>query len=114
MLGQFVVASARRRQRDFAIMKVLGLLHRQLTAITVWQVTTLTVLALLVGMPLGVAGGHWAWRIFADNVGLSPVAITPMALVWMIPVTMAAAILIAFRPGQRMARGSPAAVLRTE
>jgi putative ABC transport system permease protein len=114
VLAQFVVASARRRRRDFAIMKVLGLLRRQLSAVSAWQVTTLTGLALLVGLPLGVAGGRWAWDLFAANVGLSPGAITPMPLLWMIPVTLAAANLIALRSGRLVARLSPAAALRTE
>jgi hypothetical protein len=114
VLGQFVVASARRRRRDFAIMKVLGLLRRQVRAVTVWQVTTLTGLGLLVGMPLGVAGGHWAWDLFAGNVGLATDAVTPLPLLWIIPATIAVAILIALRPGQIVARLSPAAVLRTE
>jgi predicted lysophospholipase L1 biosynthesis ABC-type transport system permease subunit len=95
-------------------MKVLGLVGRQIGAVAVWQVTTLTVLALLVGLPLGVAGGRWAWDIFAANVGLSPSAITPVPLLWMIPVTLAAANVIALRPGQLIARLSPAAVLRAE
>ncbi|MBV9204482.1 MAG: FtsX-like permease family protein [Actinobacteria bacterium] len=114
VLGQFIVASARRRRRDFAIMKVLGLVRRQLSAVTVWQVTTLTGLALLVGLPLGVAGGHWAWALFARNVGLSTAAITPMSLLWTIPVTIAAANIVALRPGQAVARLRPAAVLRAE
>ena len=114
VLGQFVVASGRRRRRDFAIMKVLGLLRRQVSAVTVWQVTTLTGLALLVGLPLGVAGGHWAWELFAGNVGLATDAITPPPLLWTIPVTLVAANLIALRPGQIVARLSPAAVLRSE
>ena len=114
VLGQFVVASGRRRRRDFAIMKVLGLLRRQVSAVTVWQVTTLTGLALLVGLPLGVAGGHWAWELFAGNVGLATDAITPLPLLWTIPVTLVAASLIALRPGQIVARLSPAAVLRSE
>jgi MacB-like periplasmic core domain len=114
VLGQFVVASARRRRRDFAVMRVLGLVGRQLSAVAVWGATTLTVLALLVGLPLGVAGGRWAWDIFAGNVGLSPGAITPMTLLWMIPVTLAAANVVALRPGQLIARLSPAAVLRAE
>ena len=33
VLGQFAVASARQRRRDFAILRTLGLLRRQLTSI---------------------------------------------------------------------------------
>jgi hypothetical protein len=114
VLAQFVVTSARRRRHDFAIMKVLGLLRRQLTAVSAWQVTALTGLALLVGLPLGVAGGRWAWELFAGNVGLPPGVVTPVPLLWMIPVTLAAANVIALGPGQLIARLSPAAVLRAE
>ena len=59
------------------ILQALGLLRRQLSAVTAWQVTTLTGLALLVGLPLGVAAGHWAWALFAGNLGLSPGTMTP-------------------------------------
>ena len=115
VLGQFAVASARRRRRDFAILRTLGLLRRQLTAITVWQVTALTGLALLVGLPLGVAAGHWAWGLFAGNVGLSAAAITPLPLVLlMIPATIVAANAIALPSGRHCARLNPAAVLRSE
>jgi hypothetical protein len=79
-----------------------------------FTVTTLTGLALLVGLPLGVAGGHWAWDLFAGNVGLATDAVTPLTLLWTIPATLAVAILIALRPGQLVARLNPAAVLRTE
>ena len=57
VLGQFIVVSGRRRRRDFAILKALGMLRRQVSAITAWQVSTLTGLALLAGLPLGVAAG---------------------------------------------------------
>ena len=115
VLGQFAVASARRRRRDFAILRTLGLLRRQLTAITVWQVTALTGLALLVGLPLGVAAGHWAWGLFAGTVGLSAAAITPLPLVLlMIPAAIVAANAIALPSGRHCARLNPAAVLRSE
>ena len=42
VLAQFAMSSARRRRREFAILKTLGLLRRQLAAITAWQVTALT------------------------------------------------------------------------
>jgi hypothetical protein len=114
-LGQFAVLSARRRRRDFAILKTLGLVRRQLRAVTTWQVTTLTGLALLVGLPVGVAAGHWAWGLFAGDVGLSSAAITPVPLVLlMVPGAVLAANAIALPPGRHCARLDPAAVLRSE
>jgi FtsX-like permease family len=115
VLGQFAMSSARRRRREFAILKTLGLLRRQLAAITAWQVTTLTALALLAGLPLGVAVGHWAWALFADEVGLSTDAITPVTLVLLtVPAAILAAVAVTLPAGRRCARLRPAAVLRSE
>jgi hypothetical protein len=115
VLGQFIVLSGRRRRRDFAILKTLGLLRRQVSAVTAWQVTTLTGLALLAGLPLGVAAGHWAWALFADSLGLSPGAITPVSLLLVIvPAVIVAGNAIAFWAGRAAARLSPAEILRTE
>jgi hypothetical protein len=114
-LGQLMVASARRRRRDFAILKTLGLVRRQVSSITAWQVSTLAGLALLAGVPLGVAAGHWAWALFARELGISTIAITPVPLVLLtIPAVIAAANAVAFWPGRTTARLRPAEVLRTE
>lgn len=86
-----------------------------MSAVTAWQVTTLTGLALLVGLPLGVAAGHWAWGLFARNLGLSAGASTPMPLIMlMIPAAILATNAIAFRPGRLSARLNMADVLRAE
>jgi predicted lysophospholipase L1 biosynthesis ABC-type transport system permease subunit len=109
------VTSARRRRHDFAILRTLGLLRRQLTAVTAWQVTGLTGLALLLGLPAGVAAGHWAWGLFAGNAGISTGAITPVPLVLlMAPAAILAANAIALPSGRHCARLNPAAVLRSE
>ena len=60
VLAQYTVVSGHHRRRDFAILKALGLLRRQVSWITAWQVSILTGLALLTGLPLGVAAGRWA------------------------------------------------------
>src|SRR6266702_3998861 len=115
VLGQLIMLSGRRRRRDFAILKALGLLRRQVSLITAWQVTTLTGLALLAGVPLGIAAGRWTWALFARGLGIPPVAITPVPLT---VLTAATAVLlanaIAFWPGHTSARLSPAQILRTE
>jgi hypothetical protein len=115
VLAQFAVASARRRRRDFAILRTLGLLHGQLIAITAWQAAAMTGLALLVGLPLGLAGGHWAWGLFAGEAGLSTAAITPLPLLLLtVPTAITAAIAVTLPSGRRSARLNPAAVLRSE
>jgi hypothetical protein len=114
VLGQFTVLSGRRRRRDFAILKTLGLLRRQVSAITAWQITTLAVLALLAGLPLGIAAGHWAWSLFADNLGISPGTITPVYLLAIVPAVIVAANAIAFWAGRATAQLRPAKILHSE
>jgi hypothetical protein len=115
VLGQFIVVSCRRRRRDFAILKALGLTGRQVRMITAWQVSTVTGLALLAGLPLGVAAGRWSWAIFARGLCIPAAAITPIWLVLvMVPAVIVIANAVAFWPGRAAARLSPAEVLRAE
>ena len=107
--------SGRRRRRDFAILKALGLLRRQVSSITAWQVSILTGLALLAGLPLGVAAGRWTWALFARDLGVPAGAITPVPLVLlMVPAVILIANTVAFSPGRTAARLKPAEILRAE
>ena len=114
VLAQFLLASARRRRRDFALLKVLGMFRRELSAVAFWQVATVTAVALVVGVPLGIAGGRWAWQLFADQAGLPPDSITPLPVLWMIPATLLVAALVALPPARSVARVPAAATLRSE
>ena len=115
VLGQFIVVSGRRRRRDFAILKALGLLRRQVRSITAWQVSTLTMLALLAGLPLGIVVGRLSWALFGQGLGIPAAAVTPVREVLiMVPAVMVVANAVALWPGQATARLSTAAVLRAE
>jgi putative ABC transport system permease protein len=74
-----VGANARRRRRELAILKSLGLTHRQLMSVVAWQTITLLVVAIVFGVPLGVAAGDWAWAAFAASLGVVPVTEVPLA-----------------------------------
>jgi putative ABC transport system permease protein len=114
VLAQFILASARRKRRDFAVLKMLGMFRRDLSAVGFWQVATVTVVALAVGVPLGIAGGRWAWQLFAGQAGLPGDAIIPLPVLWMIPATLLAAALVALPPARSVARIPAAATLRSE
>jgi ABC-type antimicrobial peptide transport system permease subunit len=114
VLAQFILASARRRRRDFALLKVLGMFRRELSAVALWQVATVTAVALIVGVPLGIAGGRWAWQLFANQAGLDPGTITSLPVLWIIPATLAVAALVALPPARSVARVPAAATLRSE
>jgi predicted lysophospholipase L1 biosynthesis ABC-type transport system permease subunit len=72
-----LVTSVRRRRRDLATLKTLGFTRGQVPQTVAWQATTFALLALLVGVPLGVAGGRWAWRLVADQLGVVSGPVVP-------------------------------------
>ena len=110
-----LLTSARRRRRDLAVLKALGMVRRQVLGVVEWQAAALAATALLFGVPLGLLAGRWAWVLFADTAGVSPGASVPVPLVLAaIPVTLALAALIASGPGWAAARVRPAAALRAE
>ena len=115
VLGQVMVVSGWRRRRDFATLKALGLIRRQVRAIVAWQVTTLAGLALLAGLPLGVAVGRWAWALFSGSLGVPPGVLVPVPFVLlMVPTAILAANAVAWWPARAAARLGPARVLRAE
>ena len=114
-LAHTLASSTRRRRHDLAVLKSLGFTRRQLRQAVAWQATTIAGIALLIGLPAGVAGGRWAWRWLAAQLGVLPEPAVPLAAIFIaIPAALVAANLIAAAPGQAAACTRPAAVLRAE
>jgi len=114
-LAHTLASSTRRRRRDLAIFKTLGFIRRQVRQAVAWQATTIAGIALLIGLPVGVAGGRWAWRYLATQLGVLPEPAIPLtAILITIPAALALANLIAAAPGQAAARTQSAAILRAE
>jgi hypothetical protein len=114
-LAHVLLTGVRRRRRDLAVLKTLGLLRSQLLRVVSWQATALAAAALLVGLPLGLLAGRWAWLLFAGSAGVGSQADVPVPLVLLvIPVTLVLAVLLAVVPGWTAARIRPALILRSE
>jgi ABC-type lipoprotein release transport system permease subunit len=114
-LSHALLAGVRRRRRDLALLKTLGLARSQLLRVVCWQASTLAVIALLAGLPLGLLAGRWAWAVFAGSAGVASQADVPAAFVLLaIPATLLLANLIAAGPGWTAARIPAATVLRSE
>lgn len=113
-LGLTILASVRQRRRDLALLKALGLRARQIRAVVAWQTCTILVVAAIVGVPLGIAAGRWAWTSFANSVGVVPAPVVPAAALLVgVAVLLAAGNLLALLPAQLAARIAPAATFRT-
>jgi hypothetical protein len=114
-LAHVLLTSVSRRRRDLALLKTLGFVRSQVLGVVAWEATAFAVVALLIGLPLGILAGRWAWAYFASAAGAPAGATIPLTAVLLaIPVTLALANLIAAWPGWTAARLRPAAVLRAE
>jgi putative ABC transport system permease protein len=115
VLAQFAFQSGKARRRDFAVLRTLGLRRGQLAVATCWQISAITAVALVIGLPAGAAAGRWAWALFADVLGMSPGSGSPIKLgLLLIPCALAAANLVALAPGRSSTRPRPAELLRAE
>jgi hypothetical protein len=114
-VGQALTMAVRRRRRELAVLRTLGLTGRQTRLVVVTQASVLAVIGLALGIPLGLAVGRAIWRVVAD---FTPLAYYPPLSVWalalIVPVTLLAANLLAIWPGYRAARLRPGRILRGE
>ncbi|MFN2607114.1 MAG: FtsX-like permease family protein [Acidimicrobiales bacterium] len=115
VMAHALVTTIRRRRRDLAVLKALGFVRGQVTATVAWQATTLAVVALVVGLPLGVAAGRWGWALVVNQLGSRSGAVVPRLAVGLTALcAVAAANVVAAGPAWAAARLRPAGVLRTE
>ena len=72
-------------------------------------------LALVIGIPIGVVGGRWAWGLLAEDLGtLSEPRVPLLAIAIGVPVVVLLCNAVAYVPGRIAARTKPAVVLRSE
>jgi ABC-type lipoprotein release transport system permease subunit len=114
-LAHALVSSSRRRRRDHATARAMGLTSRQLTAAFGWQSATIATIAIALALPLGILIGAIAWRLSVRNLNvLDTFDIPPMATTSIAFATLIVAVLGAFIIAINARRAPIAASLRTE
>ena len=112
-LIHLLAVSVARRRKEMGLLKALGFLHRQVASVVAWQATTVMVVGIVVGVPLGIAAGNLAWRAFARNLGVVPVSVVAA---WTLASVAAGAIVlanvIAVIPAVTAAHTQPGELLR--
>jgi len=115
VLTHLLVTSVRERRRELAVLKTIGFARRQVAGAVSAQASTVAAIALLVGVPLGVAAGRVVWRRFTDDLGVGDHLTLPLlALALVVIVTIVVANLVALGPAWSAARTRVATVLRAE
>jgi hypothetical protein len=114
-LGHLLVVSVARRRAENGLLRALGMVGRQLASIVFWQASTVAVIAIVLGIPIGIAAGQAIWRAFAVSLGVVP---APVVHAWPL-VAVAAGVLVtanvlAAIPALGAARSRPGRALRAE
>jgi predicted lysophospholipase L1 biosynthesis ABC-type transport system permease subunit len=109
-----LITSVRRRRRELAILKAVGFVARQVRATVAWQATAIAASSLIIGLPLGIAAGRWAWTLLATQFAIKPVPVISPLVLFAFPAVLVLANAVAAFPARAAARTQPAVVLRTE
>ena len=110
-----LVTTVRRRRHDLAVLRAVGFTRRDARVAIAWQATLIAIVGLVIGIPLGIVTGRLLWKQLAENF---PVAYVPplalVAVLFVVPVAIVVANLIAAGPAHAATRIRPARVLRAE
>lgn len=114
-VGHALATTVRRRARELAVLRAVGLTRTQARLVVVTQATLLAVAGLAFGVPLGAAAGRVVWRVTAD---VTPLLYVPPVAAWALvlvgPVALLTANLLAAWPGRTAARLPAGQLLRAE
>jgi hypothetical protein len=114
-VGHALATAVYRRRHDIAVLRALGLTRPQVRATVAWQATTLAIVGLVFGIPLGLALARTLWRVVAERTPVQyvpPLALIAMLLV--IPLSLLTVNILAAYPGHRAVRQRISTVLRAE
>ncbi len=110
-----LVVTVRLRRRDLALLRVFGFTRRQLTGAVVCQAGVFAAIGLIVGTPLGLIFGRFAWQNIATSLGVATDPAIPVAAIMLTTLGVAiVAVVAALIPAARAAHLRPAEILHQE
>jgi ABC-type lipoprotein release transport system permease subunit len=114
-LVHVLVVSLVRRANESQVLLTIGFVRRQVALTVIWQALAIALIAVIVGIPLGVALGRLIWRLFADNLGVVSIPIVVIASISLVGIgTLVSALLLAVWPALAAARHSTGGLMRDE
>jgi predicted lysophospholipase L1 biosynthesis ABC-type transport system permease subunit len=114
-LVHFLAVSIRRRRHEFAVLRSLGFVRRDVSLTMSWQAISITAVGVIAGVPLGVLIGRWAWLAAIGSVGMVDTPAVPLpTLAAVVVVSVGGAAALGAIPGWFAGRRPPADALRSE
>jgi putative ABC transport system permease protein len=105
----------RRRSRDLATLRAIGLTPRQVVGAVLSAALATAAIGLVIGVPLGLGIGRLVWWVVADRVGLATDVLVPVAEVALVVVgALVVAVAASVVPALRAVRVRPGVLLRAE
>jgi ABC-type antimicrobial peptide transport system permease subunit len=110
-----LITSTSGRRRDIAVLRSLGFVSPQVLRTVWWQSAVIVGVAIVIGMPLGLALGRIGWSLLERQMAILSTASTPVgALAALVAATLVVALLVASGPAVQAASTTTSAALRTE
>lgn len=114
-LTHLLVGRVREGRAELSVLRGLGFERRDLRRVVRSYSLTVTAVALVAAVPLGIAGGRTAWRLFASDLDVASGAVTPLDdLATAATIGVVAAWLVATGPAWSAARTADAPVREDE
>jgi predicted lysophospholipase L1 biosynthesis ABC-type transport system permease subunit len=114
-LTHAMVTSVRRRRREFAILESIGLVRRQRSIIIAASTTAFAGATAIIGVPVGIVAGRWAWTETAQVLGVPAEPTTDGVAIALVVIGLfVVANLIALLPASMARRTRAADALRAE
>lgn len=115
VLLHLLAGSVRRRRRELAVLRTLGLRPQEVAWSVLWQSNVLIAAVLVLAVPAGLAAGRSSWRWFASAIGVADDPSAPLVAVATAAVAVIVlANLLAAVPARRASSVHPARTLRVE
>jgi ABC-type lipoprotein release transport system permease subunit len=114
-IGHAIATTVLRRRRELGTVRSLGFIAGDVRRIVTAQSATMAAIGLIVGVPLGVVIGRTVWRAVAEGLGVVSTPVVPIGLLAiMVPVSITAAVAVAWYPARLAGRGVALDALRAE
>lgn len=114
-ISHVLAVSVRRRRVDFAVLRAMGFVRRDVRRAVAAQASASTFIGIVVGVPVGVVVAMTLWRMAVERLGIVDTASLPwIALGAVAALALGGSLVIAVVLGRSAGRRPIAATLRSE